>query len=307
MNFTFERLSYANIHHLTPLYFALYKKRLTVSYFQKKYNTSHLTPSLFGYFAFHNGMAAGFTGMIPYELTYNGRTELAVQSLDSMTHPLYMKRGLFKILMEKVYEDLFAENISFIWGFPNDGSIKSATKKLNWLPTVPMNGYCIPVMNRYISFAKRRANHMFYGENVLSGIFEKCLVYEFPAHSLAACDYVTTVRDQSYFNYKKFGGSILIKMSGVKIWLKLNGSIFIGDMDNVSASELKQLMPFIIAKAEKCGATNIYFQTHAGSQIDNSFAAHYPHFASWKILYHNLCSAFPLEKIGVTFGDLDSF
>ena len=245
--------------------------------------------------------------MIPYELTYDGKKELAVQSLDSMTHPLYMKRGLFKTLMEKVYEDLNAENISFIWGFPNDGSIKSATKKLNWQPTIPMNGYCIPVMNRYISFAKRRANSMFYGENILSGIFEKELVNEFPAHSLAGCDYVTTVRNQNYFDYKVFGGSILINMNGIKIWLKLNGSIFIGDMDNISASELKRLMPLIIDKAKKCGASNIYFQTHAGSQIDNSFATHYPRFTSWKILYHNLCSALPLEKIGVTFGDLDSF
>ncbi len=307
MNFTFERLSKANIHHLVPLYYSLYKKQLPVSYFEKKYDTNYLTESLFGYFAFNNGTAAGFTGMIPYELQYKGKTELAVQSLDSMTHPQYMKRGLFKTLMEKVYEDLNAENISFIWGFPNDGSIKSATKKLNWQPTIPMNGYCIPVLNRYVSFAQRKANSLFYGDDALRKIFEKELVNEFPVHSLTGCDYVTTVRHKNYFDYKKFGGSILIKIEGVEIWLKLNGSIFIGDMDNISAVELKQLMPLLMFKAKQCGATSIYFQTHSGSEIDKSFAAHYPNFSSWKILYHNLRSTFPLEKIGVTFGDLDSF
>jgi len=307
MSFTFKRLSKANIHHLVPLYFALYKKQLPVSYFEKKYDTQFLTESMFGYFAFHNNIAAGFTGMIPYQLAYNGKTELAVQSLDSMTHPQYMKLGLFKTLMEKVYEDLNAENISFIWGFPNDGSIKSATKKLNWQPTVPMNGYCIPVLNRYVSFTKRKMNNLFYGKDALSKIFENELTNEFPNHSLTGCDYVTTVRNKNYFDYKKFGGSILINMEGVKIWLKLNGSIFIGDMDNISSAELKQLMPLLTAKAKQCGATNIYFQTHSGSEIDKSFAVLHPNFSSWKILYHDLCSTFPLEKIGVTFGDLDSF
>ena len=121
------------------------------------------------------------------------------------------------------------------------------------------------------------------------------------------CDYVTTVRNRAFFDYKKFGGSILVTIQGKKLWLKLNGSLFIGDMDIVSPSELKQIMTELIARAKCLGATNIYFQTHGGSQLDKSFSALYPNVGSWKILYHQLNSTFPLSKIGVTLGDLDSF
>lgn len=38
---------------------------------------------MFGYFAFHNNIAAGFTRMVPYQLAYKGKTELAVQSFDT--------------------------------------------------------------------------------------------------------------------------------------------------------------------------------------------------------------------------------
>lgn len=307
MNYRFERLSDSNLHHLPLLYYSLYKKHLPVSYFASKYNTAHLTPSKYGYFAFDNQTAAGFTGMIPYALEYQGKKELAVQSVDSMTHPLYMKQGIFKMLMDYVYEDLQKENVSFIWGFPNDASVKSATKKLNWLPTPNINGYYIPIANRYTSYLIRKTNQFLYQQKPLEKNFASEITNEFPLHSLRECDYVTTVRNRAFFDYKKFGGSILVTIQGKKLWLKLNGSLFIGDMDIVSPSELKQIMTELIARAKCLGATNIYFQTHGGSQLDKSFSALYPNVGSWKILYHQLNSTFPLSKIGVTLGDLDSF
>ncbi len=245
--------------------------------------------------------------MIPYALEYQGMKELAVQSVDSMTHPLHMKRGIFKTLMDHVYEDLLNENISFICGFPNDASIKSATKKLNWIPTPNINGYCIPIANRYLSFFKRKANQFFYQQQMLESFFMKELTDKFPLHSLRQNDYVTTVRDIQYFNYKKFGGSIRVNIYGKNIWLKLNGSLFIGDMDEASPLELKQVMEVLVQRAKSLGATNIYFQTHGGSLLDHSFASLYPNVGAWKILYHNLNSKFPLSKIGITLGDMDSF
>lgn len=307
MNFTYERLSDDTILHLAPLYYALYKKQLPVSYFTNKYNTTYLTERVFGYFAFHHQTAVAFVGMIPYRMQYNGNYELSLQCVDCMTHPEYMKKELFQTVMQHVYADLSNEEITFVWGFPNAGSLKSFTGKLNWLPTEPMNGYCVPVANPYWSYLKRKRDNLFYGKSAWEKKFQKEIINERPAHSLANAGFVTTVRDAEYFRYKNFGESISVELNGVKIWMKLTGSILIGDMDNISESELRQLMPLLIAKGEQCGATNIYFQTHGGSLIDNSFTSIYPKFGSWKILYHNLKSKFPLEKIRVTLGDLDSF
>ncbi|HLP19644.1 MAG TPA: GNAT family N-acetyltransferase [Chitinophagales bacterium] len=307
MNFTFERLSDSNIYHLRLLHHACYKKWLPEGYFEAKYNTKYLTPARFGHLAFHNNLCVAFNGMIPCAMEYNGQVELSAQSSDSMTHPAYMKRGLFTAVIERNYTNLRNEHIGFLWGFPNSYSSVIFPKKLGWKSTEAMNGYRIHVVNRYAAYFKRIANTAYYGDNALQKIFENQLVTIAPSNSLAGSGFVTAVRNSDFFRYKQFGGSILIKLEGITLWIKQNGALFIGDMDSISPSQLKQLMPLLTGMAKRCGASEIYFQSHSGSQVEAAFAAQYPMFVSWQILYDNLSSKFPLDKIRVTMGELDSF
>lgn len=307
MNLRFERLSDDNLHHLVSLFQAVYKKKLPVSYFRQKYDTAFLKPPKYGYFAFDRDIPVAFSGMIPYLMEYEGKQELSVQTCDSMTHPSYGRMGLFKTVAEKSYKDLKADGISFIWSFPNEASVGAATKKLNWQLTPEMTGYRIPIMNKYAGYAIRKANEIFYGNNSLQKIFEQELTEQFPEHSLKGCGYVTTVRNRDFYKYKTFAGNLFVKICGIKIWLKQNGSLFVGDMDNITADELQTVIIELKKKAIVCGATDIYFQSHSGSEIQNSFHSLYPNFSTWKLVYHPLNTSFPIDKIRVTMGDLDSF
>ncbi|QEE25640.1 GNAT family N-acetyltransferase [Rhodanobacter glycinis] len=63
---------------------------------------------------------------------FEGKEVVACQSLDTLTDKDYRGKGLFSILAASVNERCDAEDVSFIYGFPNDKSGPGFFKKLQW-------------------------------------------------------------------------------------------------------------------------------------------------------------------------------
>jgi hypothetical protein len=86
----------------------------------------------------HDGFLAGQYSIVPVDMMIQGKRVRAAQSVDTMTHSNYRKQGIFLALARNVYEKAKNDNVSLIYGFPNQFSFHGLTDHLGFttLPNV---------------------------------------------------------------------------------------------------------------------------------------------------------------------------
>ena len=83
--------------------------------------------------AFDGDTMAAFYGVIPETYLFNGKPKRIYQSMDTMTHPNYQRRGLFGKLANLTYNRIAEiENELKIVGIAGSSSYPGFVKKLNW-------------------------------------------------------------------------------------------------------------------------------------------------------------------------------
>jgi len=75
----------------------------------------------------------GHYAVVPVEITVDGKTVLAAQSIDTMVHPQYRGQGIFTHLAKLVYREISAKRYCCVYGFPNVNSYQGFVKGLGWL------------------------------------------------------------------------------------------------------------------------------------------------------------------------------
>ena len=80
----------------------------------------------------HNGKIVGQYAIVPTVMKVSTEVIIGSQSLDTMTHPNYRRRGLFEILAKQVYREAGSDGIHIVYGFPNEFSHPGFIRKLNW-------------------------------------------------------------------------------------------------------------------------------------------------------------------------------
>src|SRR3569833_2758236 len=145
-DYTIERLCKDKIDDLDKLHRAVYRKRHSLDYFAKKYDTAYTGVEHIGYIAYnasHEPIA--FYSVIPYFIRHQDQLYLAAQSADNMTHPNYRFKGLFVQLANQTFDLEREEGISLVFGFPNQNALHGFLIKLKWHLTEMMDCYNIPV------------------------------------------------------------------------------------------------------------------------------------------------------------------
>lgn len=101
-------------------------------YFVWKYNANP-AGQVVGFEALADGQIAGFYGVIPWQLALDGQTVSVFQSMDTMTHPNFQRRGLFVTLAKACYAELAARHKDYvIIGIPGTSSFPGFVQKLGW-------------------------------------------------------------------------------------------------------------------------------------------------------------------------------
>jgi len=80
----------------------------------------------------HNNTVVGHYAIVPARLAINGKTVLACQGLDALTHPNYRRQKIFESLASKVYAEAARDGMYIVYGFPNPFSYPIHIKKLDW-------------------------------------------------------------------------------------------------------------------------------------------------------------------------------
>ncbi len=77
------------------------------------------------------------------------------QSLDTITDVHFRRRGLFKRLATELYERLAAEQVRFVYGFPNGASNPGFVKHLGWNNLDPVPYLVRPIRTSYLQRASK--------------------------------------------------------------------------------------------------------------------------------------------------------
>ena len=87
--------------------------------------------------AFAGEQMAAFYGIVPVRMRVDGKDMVAAQSLDSMTHPDFQRRGLFAKLGQLAYRET-CHDIPLVFGFPNENALPPRVMRLGWMLLRPV-------------------------------------------------------------------------------------------------------------------------------------------------------------------------
>lgn len=138
MQFNYQLFNFENIKELSEIYELCFGVKHSESYFKWKY-LDNPSGQAVAYVAMHGNRIAAFYGMIPETYVIGEKTEVIYQSMDTMTHPAYRRKGLFTILANKTYEHIKEKEGKLnIVGFPSESSHPGFIKKLNWTTLIEL-------------------------------------------------------------------------------------------------------------------------------------------------------------------------
>lgn len=132
MIFEYKKVDLNNLERFIEIYKASLLRDVDLNYFNWKY-VNNPAGEVIAFEATHNGNVAAFYGMIPEKYNVNGKEVIIYQSMDTMTHPDYQKKGLFVTLAKMCYNYILEINPStFFIGIPGSNSIYGFVNKLDW-------------------------------------------------------------------------------------------------------------------------------------------------------------------------------
>lgn len=308
MEYTFQRLTPEHAGDLQRLYKRVFGKKASIEQIRKKYDTSYLGKSWYGYFAFHNNEPVAFFGVIPVMLNYNGAKELSAQIVDAMTDPSHGRKGLYTQLAFKTFELLQLDGVSSIWGFPNQISEVIVLNKWGFSIDQRVKGYVLNAPENFSGKLLRKLHPRFAVKGKLR-LLEPFKYYgKFSGLMAGAPDAVSIERADEYMSYKSAGGNFIIRINDVLFWVKPDNGLLIGDVEADSPEQLKKAIIRLWDLQKRYKAGPLVFQSIPGTMLTDVLEDLADQtFDSWGVCYKTFSSEFPLERLFVTLGDIDTF
>jgi len=302
------RVSKDSLKDLIPLYNAAFQKQYSIKYLLKKFDTMQFGAEYIGHIAYFRNKAVAFYTLFPCIMEYKGQSILAAQSGDTMTHPEHRKKGLFIYLAKLTYELAKVQGIKFVFGFPNDSSYEGFTKKLLWKHNEDMNLYKIKVNTLPLSGISTK-NHFlkFLYASFLHFILLFYKQTKAPLNIVGYDDRIHIKHDTKYFNYKSYGSNFKLNIAGVNVWMRVNGALLVGDLEQAEDKKVKLILGRLKRLAFLIGCRDLVFsfskEMFWNKQLSNYAIAE----KGFPIAYYDLGSRLPLSKLVFSFSALDTF
>lgn len=220
-SYRLERLSPSQFARVAELYKAVHKKSLEPDFFKKKFATEYTGVSNIGYLALdQNDEPAAFYGVFPTLFELENETVLVAQSGDTMTHPDHRRRGLFQKLFEATQELAAANQIQFLFGFPNESSYPGFIK-FGWDEPTQIITFEKNLQSSLVGKAKRRLIKSRVQTHLLSDFSQEREKLENEC-KFAKTNFFSARVDGNFLRYKRFGKNYLADMEGTHVWFQVS-------------------------------------------------------------------------------------
>ncbi len=297
---------------LVPLFRKVFRRPdFNLGWLEKKYACQYGGVGGFFCVAFtEGGQAVASFGVLPWPIRFGDRTEIAAQVVDAATDEEHRHRGLFTRLAEMARELCDSAGISFLFGFarPQGGSYQGLVR-IGYTHIDDLVEYRLPILTFWVERVARRVGR-------LHGLYERHLQRTLRAYfpvdpvldnSLFSEGFAGTHRDRAFHDYKAFAGNRVLAVDGGRVWLKVRRGLLVGDLEASSEAEMEKAVRVLERLAVRLGIHQILFQSSKGTRFSRFFADRFRPFPCLSVIYQNLRSQIPAEKLRFTFGDLDNF
>lgn len=307
--YTIERLNDGNLSDLEQLHEAVYKRKVRSGFYKAKYDTAYTGLTCIGYIAYsmqHEPVA--YYGVIPCFIEQEGRSILAAQSADTMTHPGHRYKGMFAELSRLTFALCREAGLQLVFGFPNEHSYPGAIR-MGWKETATMDCFDVPVralplaslagrwpfMKTWYRRYQRRVTARYVSQ--LAGV----------RNTVITGDTAGVQRSGLYLKYKKYNDTQVLQIGRAKVWVKITPILFIGDMEDVNESNFDSVMRTMVKMCRRLGIRRLSFYISPHTDLHRLWSARYIAVPSFPVLFQDFGAAVPPEKIKFTFADLDIF
>lgn len=308
--YRFERVSQEKIKDLQILYKASFGEDVPAEFLKMKYDTSAFGVTNTGYIAYSSaGEPAAYYGVFPCKAIINGKTCLAAQSGDTMTHPDHRGKGLFIKLAKAAYELAKNEGIKFVFGFPNENSYHGFVKKLAWVHRENLNVYRLKIFTLPLGYLSSRISFL---RGVYSSYCKRVIKKYNPQNTAFDNPLVNSndgglLRDADFFKYKNYYPKEVITINGKKVYIKTAGALRVGDIEFCGRDEFFNIVKKLKKLARKLGCYAVIFYYSPGTQYDKFLSELISPEKGLAIGYVNLVEGQDPGLLKFSQADLDTF
>lgn len=308
-DYQIKRISNDSLKDISFLYGEVSNLHFPIEFFEKKFSTQHTGKRDIGFIAYDNeNKPAAYYGVFPCIIEYDKIRLVAAQSGDTMTHPKHQGKGLFTRLAKMTYELAEKEGIKFIFGFPNKNSYPGFIRKLGWIHKENMRTYIFNINTLPIIKAAKKFNlnvfYRFYSMVIFNKYISKSTSFN---NSVINSDNGGVLHDDPFFNYKTYSENFIIELEGVKMWIKLDGKLWIGDVERTSIEKFNKALRRLRKLCFLAGCTQILWNLSPNSYWDILLSKEHSYKEGLPIGFMDFESKINFEKIKFTGGDFDTF
>jgi hypothetical protein len=256
-----------------------------------------------------NGRPVSVVGAWPWPMRYGEHAELATQLADSATSSAHRGRGLHVRLVQLVHEVAAAAGMTFVFRFSNELSFAITTSKLGYTPLDDLIEFHPRIHTVWAERVARRTGLGDAYDRRVERIVRPYLDAGPPlASSVLAEGYAGVDRDSAFFDYKKsFGGSRVLNLDGVRVWLTARHGLLVGDMAADSDAELGRGLDALERLARRLGVHRLLFQASPDIRLSRFLRTRFPVVTTRHISCFDLSSRIPRDALRFTLGDIDTF
>lgn len=307
--YSLQPFSMESYPQMNTLFVASFQKELDWNSFQKKYDTASLGHPVIGYLAIHKATRnpAAYYGVFPLKILIDGKTILAAQSGDTMTHPDHRKKGLFTYLAKLCFDECRAKGIALVYGQPNQFSYQGLVHSLHFEHRDDIIRYDLKQKIKTFPLAKlfQKAGQFPVYLRWAQAQLEK-RTQPLPGHFLnpLETDYGKIWRDSMYLQYKNEPGKLFLKVGPAILWIRLTDVFLVGDfndyalVDEAVISELRRI-------AWRLGYNTIAF--YLNKSLNPPFLGYFEKKESWASCILYLDQNFAGKKLLITAADFDTW
>jgi hypothetical protein len=311
VDYRFEVLRAPELGRLTPLFDDAFGDRdFSGELLQRKYGYGAAGIEAFVCAAFApSGEPAGAVGVLPWAVRYGDRVEVAGQMVDVSTSNAHRGRGLFVRLAEMARETCEVAGVTFLYGFPNEAAYPIWLNKLGYEHSDDLVEYHLPVQTLPVERAALRI-HMLAApyKRYANRVLDKAAAPDGLPNSLIAEGFAGIERDDAFYDYKRtFAGSRVVRAEGGRAWVRLGGGIIVGDLEASTQEDADAMTHSLTRLARRLGAHQVVVIASKDTRLDRLLPPRFSVSPGLPIIYRNIRSEIPKEKLRYSFGDLDNF
>lgn len=307
--YTIARLNANNLADLEQLYEAVYGRKVRPGFYKDKYDTAYTGVTCIGYIAYslHQEPVA-YYGVIPCFIEYAGRSILAAQSADTMTHPGHRYKGMFAELSRLTFALCREAGLRLVFGFPNQHSYPGAIR-MGWKETETMDRFYVRVPALPLASLAARWPFIapWYRRYQRSVIARYVLPQAGVSNTVLTGETAGLQRSSPYLEYKKYTDTQVLQIADAKLWVKISTVMYIGDMEQVNENNFEIVMHELKHICRRLGIRHLSFHISPHTALHRLWSSSYVAVPSFPVLFQDFGAEVPLEKIKFTFADIDIF